>query len=471
MNQSSEKLAPGPGLVPNPYHSKTWTGAHPDETAEEALIRTRNLQEAQRISKEIDNSLLETKRAIDRRKKGTKILLLGQSESGKSSILKNFQRAFAPKKLESERLLWRAIIQLNIISSLHLVLDTLKEEWDPTPETPSSPSTPPGDSPSSSQAKRLRRLRLTLSPLFFVESNLLKTISHCTDPTCRDVCVNGLEWKTRLSHKLRLPGDGSSSPQHRSHTSPSHENDSTNVLHAQKDEILALWRDPVVQDVLYRRGVYIEQLPGFFMNDLERIATPNYRPTDGDIVRARVRTVGVEEHHFVIERGPDAHSDVYITDVGGSRSQRASWVPYFEDVQAILFLAPLAFNQTLEEASKVNRLEDSIYLWRDICQSKLLAKSNLILFLNKADVLKATLEAGVQVRRYVPSYGDLPNDAQTVTKYFKEKFKQDHRRFSPTTRPFMCHETSAVDVKSMEVLLIGVRESILRRHLREGDMI
>jgi hypothetical protein len=58
-------------------------------------------------------------------------------------------------------------------------------------------------------------------------------------------------------------------------------------------------------------------------------------------VRARVRTVGVEEHHFVVERGepdthdtvlsmapqgslrggPDAQSDVYITDVGGSRSQ------------------------------------------------------------------------------------------------------------------------------------------------------
>jgi hypothetical protein len=78
MIQSSEKLASGSALVPNPYHSKTWTGAHPDETAEEALIRTRNLQEAQRISKEIDNSLLETKRALDRRKKGTKILLLGK---------------------------------------------------------------------------------------------------------------------------------------------------------------------------------------------------------------------------------------------------------------------------------------------------------------------------------------------------------------------------------------------------------
>jgi hypothetical protein len=32
------------------------------------------------------------------------------------------------------------------------------------------------------------------------------------------------------------------------------------------------------------------------------------------------------------------------------------------------------------------------------------------------DVLKATLAAGVLVRKYVPSYGDLPNDAPTVTK-------------------------------------------------------
>lgn len=32
------------------------------------------------------------------------------------------------------------------------------------------------------------------------------------------------------------------------------------------------------------------------------------------------------------------------------------------------------------------------------------------------DVLRATLAAGVEVRRYVPTYGDLPNDEQTVTK-------------------------------------------------------
>jgi hypothetical protein len=54
-------------------------------------------------------------------------------------------------------------------------------------------------------------------------------------------------------------------------------------------------------------------------------------------MKARVRTLGVEEHHFVVERGTSIRSHVlhfltvvvgvalgsefYITDAGGSRSQ------------------------------------------------------------------------------------------------------------------------------------------------------
>lgn len=65
-------------------------------------------------------------------------------------------------------------------------------------------------------------------------------------------------------------------------------------------------------------------------------------------------------------------SEWYIYDVGGSRNnvcvyllvprfpltalQRPMWIPYFDDVQAIIFLAPLAFNLMLEEDPKVNRL-------------------------------------------------------------------------------------------------------------------
>jgi guanine nucleotide-binding protein alpha-1 subunit len=74
------------------------------------------------------------------------------------------------------------------------------------------------------------------------------------------------------------------------------------------------------------------------------------------------------------------------------------------------------FDQRLEEDPRVNRLEDSIILWKSICSAKLLAKTQLILFLNKCDLLKRKLKRGIQVNRYLPSYGDKPNEVIAVVK-------------------------------------------------------
>jgi guanine nucleotide-binding protein subunit alpha len=54
-------------------------------------------------------------------------------------------------------------------------------------------------------------------------------------------------------------------------------------------------------------------------------------PTDDDILRARLRTVGVQEHKISLELGPERGQDWYIYDVGGSRSQRSAWESFFED--------------------------------------------------------------------------------------------------------------------------------------------
>jgi len=222
---------------------------------------------------------------------------------------------------------------------------------------------------------------------------------------------------------------------------------------------------------LRKHNVRLEDSSGFFLNDAARVADLNYEPNDADIVRARVRTFGVEEHKFVMENGAIVGSEWYIYDVGGSRSVRQHWIPYFDDVQAIIFLAPLAFNQVLEEDFRVNRLEDSIYLWKEICSNPLLANSTLILFLNKMDILEANLNAGISVQKYVPSYGDAPNDVEHVTKYFKEKFRAYQKRTSPKPRPFFCHETSAIDTHATSAILLGVREGILRGHLQKMNVI
>jgi hypothetical protein len=97
--------------------------------------------------------------------------------------------------------------------------------------------------------------------------------------------------------------------------------------------------------------------------------------------------------------------------------QRHAWLPFFETVNAIIFLAPIScFDERLPEDRQVNRLEDSLILWRDICSSNMLSKTTMIVFLNKCDLLTCKLESGVQIRKHLPSYGDRPNDAPTFIK-------------------------------------------------------
>ncbi|KAF7796169.1 hypothetical protein EIP86_007343 [Pleurotus ostreatoroseus] len=160
------------------------------------------------------------------------------------------------------------------------------------------------------------------------------------------------------------------------------------------------------------------------------------RPAE-DVFRARLKTVGVCEYTFAMEAGYESGAEWRIADVGGSRSQtatttlRADWVlsrAFADDVwrspptsnttvDAIIFLAPIsAFDQTLVEDKSVNRLEDSVYLWKAVCANALLAKVELILFLNKCDILDAKLRAGIRLAKYLRSFGDRPNDLEHAQK-------------------------------------------------------
>ncbi|KAK2459414.1 hypothetical protein APHAL10511_008569 [Amanita phalloides] len=116
---------------------------------------------------------------------------------------------------------------------------------------------------------------------------------------------------------------------------------------------------------------------------ISRVATPNYEPTDDDILRAPLPTVGVPVQEYRLPVASNGSRDWLFYDVGGARTVLAP-VPRFnaEDV-------------------KVNRLEDSLLPWSAVCKSKLLERATLILFLNKYDILKQKLKSGIYTARHV----------------------------------------------------------------------
>lgn len=54
--------------------------------------------------------------------------------------------------------------------------------------------------------------------------------------------------------------------------------------------------------------------------------------------------------------------------------------------------------------------EDSINLWKSLVSNELLRNTNLILFLNKIDIMKEKLRAGIKLANFVLSYGNRQND-------------------------------------------------------------
>ncbi|KAJ3875195.1 G-protein alpha subunit [Lentinula edodes] len=438
-----------------------------NETEEERVHRARAFQDAQRVSRQIDENLQETKRNLDRRKRAIRILLLGQAESGKSAVLKNFQLAFTPHQFQKERDLWKTIIQLNLISSVRMLLNILNDV-DSNVQSLLTPPRTPGSHPNSSYSNKLRRIHLGLSPLLSLENDLNRMFFATGGPS-HEICVPaGSRWKSKLGFR-----DSASVHQDLKLTNAQNaiKNNLIQLLEASKDDIDSLWRDADVQRALEEREVDLRDTPGFFLDDVERIASASYCPTDSDIVRARVRTDGVEEHHLVAESIRLKGNEFFITDVSGARSSRHSWIPFFDDSHAILFLAPLVFNQMLEEDPRVNRLEDSLLLWKEICSNVLLANCNIIIFFNKMDILRRILESGVEVRKFVPSYGNAPNEVESVTKYFKDRFKTYHKKLSPKPRSFISHETSAIDIHSTTALVVTVHDGIIRDNLEKSDMI
>ena len=74
-------------------------------------------------------------------------------------------------------------------------------------------------------------------------------------------------------------------------------------------------------------------------------------------------------------------------------------------MNAIIFLAPInVFDEKLAEDARVNRLDDSLQLWKLVCGHRLLVRTELVLFLNKCDLLDRKLRGGVVFGEYVKAY-------------------------------------------------------------------
>ncbi|KAJ7209639.1 guanine nucleotide binding protein, alpha subunit [Mycena pura] len=446
----------------------------PGETPQEKDARLQREREAKKRSDLIDQELNRQRAAEKKAVKPVKILLLGQSES-------DFQLINSPKAFKAERDSWRAVVHLNVVRSIRLILNAVAEAEEdaasPLPRDPDDPVYPP-------ITPELLALKMRLLPLQQVEAALLGKLTPSANfkpqegpddaPVTGEVSINSsAPWKnafSRLRNNMRGSVDERSVDES-DVNEPNDSRDARQLLHACAADMVTLWNDPTVKQVLKVHRLRLEDMAGFFLDSIERVTAPSYEPTDDDILRARLKTLGVSEHHFSLKAGNMVPHSWIVYDVGGARSM-VHRVPYFDQMDAIIFLAPLScFDQVLAEDETVNRLEDSIVLWKMIVSSPLLKETSLILFLNKCDILKAKLASGQKFSEWVVSYGERPNDFEHTSGYMKKKFTLIAKQHSPEARGIYTYFTSVTDSQSTSDILGSVRDMLVRQNLTRSRLV
>ena len=141
------------------------------------------------------------------------------------------------------------------------------------------------------------------------------------------------------------------------------------------DAIRSLWKDPGVRQAVQRsREFQLNDSAVYYFNSIDRMAAPNYMPTDQDILRSRVKTTGITETTFKV-----GELTYKLFDVGGQRSERKKWIHCFENVTTIRFLVAISeYDQRLFEDETVNRMQEALTLFGSICNSRWFVKTSIV---------------------------------------------------------------------------------------------
>ncbi|KAG6877925.1 hypothetical protein C0993_002211 [Termitomyces sp. T159_Od127] len=327
----------------------------------------------------------EIKRELARRKDAAR-----REIKGKSTLQKQFQLYYASQTLDHERPSWRPVVYFNVLKALRMTLDELDYEFTsqvqsreaedpnaiievPIASSSSKPLAPAvrGHDLDTITHREIGELRAKLLPVVALEDTLASDLSG-------GVSVSGgrtgayvrAGWQALVTSAW---GDARPMAARSRHSSESVQL-AAKTLAAALEPIKALWRHRAVKRLLEAKKLRLEESAPFFLDNIERIVEPDFLPTNDDILNVRLQTLGVMEHTFPINMGGVTY-DWKLYDVGGARGQY------------------------LEEDPKTNRIDDSLQLFNAICSNKLLVGAHLVLLLNKADLLKKKLAAGIKVRK------------------------------------------------------------------------
>ncbi|XP_028299325.1 guanine nucleotide-binding protein subunit alpha-11-like isoform X2 [Gouania willdenowi] len=235
------------------------------------------------------------------------------------------------------------------------------------------------------------------------------------------------------------------------------------------DAIRRLWADSGIRVCYSRRCEYqLLDSTEYYMNNLDRISSQDYIPTEQDVLRVRFPTTGIHDYGFTIKK-----ITLRIVDVGGQKSERRKWINCFENVTSLIFLASLSeYDQTLEERQNINRMQESLALFYTTIHSPWFFKTSIILFLNKTDILADKIQTS-DLQKYFPAFTGRRHNVDDAMAFIRKMYEHEalNRDDKKQWKTLYPHFTCATDTNNIRKVFEDIKETVLMESLKNYGVI
>jgi len=228
------------------------------------------------------------------------------------------------------------------------------------------------------------------------------------------------------------------------------------------EKLKKAWNDPGISETWKRRStLQVQESLKYFIENIDRIATSRYIPSVDDVMHVRVKTTGIVEESLTMQE-----RNFKIVDVGGQRSERRKWLNCFSGVTGLIFVASLtAYNQYLYEDEKVNRLDESLMLFKKLLnEDDTFEKTCVVLFLNKDDLFVEMVK-DTPITKALPNYDGGQSDVDQY-RYIENLYKEEAK-----DRKVYCHRTCATNTDKMKVIFKSVNHAVINRALIKAGLL
>jgi len=360
-----------------------------------------------------------------------KLLLLGPGESGKSTIFKQMRILYGEPKSNDELRMYGVVVRSNIIVAIRKLCMLVRQLGLELKFREESQVTNGG----------MTRQQAYDEVISYLVDN------HAMDP--HPGTINQNDW---VGHSNRVRPNINKEAQ---------------LFLQHVEAIRVLWESQDMKNVWKKRALEnINDSHKDFLQDVTRISSPNYKPTDHDILICRIRTT-----QFTIERYMVNDLNFEVYDVGGQRGQRKQWIEVFEGVDAVIFVAALSEydqNLSLNETNRVeNRMIESLNLFQTVMQNRALKETSVLLFLNKKDIFEEKiLYSDISAVAHFSDYNGPARDVDEGILYFIRKFQG--RIIGDELGKAFIHVTCATDTTNMKFIFDSIGTIIMQSNIDDS---